>query len=117
MASQKRSIDYNLDNSGDEQFEAYVPLKKRREEQLKKLAIVGKGSRSGTPQSGKEDTVVDLDPEELEELEKARKRNERTLLAEAQEVKKRKAEEGEALNKTMRTIEKETDPLCDLQTP
>lgn len=102
MTSQKRSVDYKLDDSGDEQYEAYVPLKRRREEQLRMLAANGKGGRSRTPQLGKEDSAVELDPEELEELEKARKRNERTLLAEAQEVKKRKAEEGEQFTSKQR---------------
>lgn len=96
------SYDYDEeeDSNGESSTAVYVPLKKRREEQLKKLAS-GRGglSRSGTPGSGNEsvdarDKEEQLSPEELEEREKARKRQERTLLAEAQDVHKRKAEEG-----------------------
>ena len=90
---------YDLDASDDDNASTYVPLKKRREEQLKKLA--GRGgshSRSATPGGGdaeEKDKEPEISPEELEAREIARKRMERTLLAEAQDVHKQKALEGE----------------------
>lgn len=90
---------YDLDASDDDNGSTYVPLKKRREEQLKKLASRGGShSRSATPGGGDAEEKVkepEFTPEELEEREKARKRLERTLLAEAQDVHKQKAMEGE----------------------
>jgi len=96
-------IDYSYDleaSDDDNNGSTYVPLKKRREEQLKKLAMRGGShSRSATP-GGTDGEVTnkepEITPEELEEREIARKRMERTLLAEAQDVHKRKAVEGES---------------------
>ena len=95
-------IDYSYDVSEEEggPGEVYVPLKKRREEQLKRLHGAS-GSRGSTPSSRREDSAdaeaaaaaaaAPIDPETLAELERERKRKERTLLAEAQDVKAKKA--------------------------
>lgn len=87
-------IDYSYDLDAEDDGstgEVYVPLKKRREEQLKKLHRGGSRSGSEEQQQAKE---PEISQEELEEREKARKRLERTLLAEAQDVHKQKALEG-----------------------
>ena len=99
-SSKREAIDYSYDVSEEDEGEVYVPLKRRREEQLKRLTA-GKGrlSRSETPETSRKEAEElqrqqALTQEEVEEEERARKRIERTLLSEAQEVKARKAAEG-----------------------
>lgn len=102
MAPTKHAIDYSYDDDEEAaSASVYVPLKMRREEQLKKLELGGRSSRGGSPNSGREDATgtnsgAELDPEEVEERERAKKRLERSLLAEAQEVKAKKALDGES---------------------
>lgn len=91
-------IDYSYDlEAADDATgsggEVYVPLKKRREEQLKKLNR-HHNSRSGSEEQNNVTKEPEFTQEELDEREKARKRMERTLLAEAQDVHKQKAMEG-----------------------
>lgn len=96
------SYDYDVEGEEEDGYEVYVPLKKRREEQLKKLAgkrVGGGAGRRGKGGEGEEDEDGDgeqkmLTPEELEEIEREKKRKEQTLLAAAQEVKAKKALEG-----------------------
>lgn len=92
------SYDYDLDGSDNEAYEAYVPLKKRRAEQLQKLTGGGKGAGIRAGKAASEEAELQLTQEEIDEQERARKRTERTLLAEAQEVHKRKAEQGRRNN-------------------
>jgi ATP-dependent RNA helicase DDX41 len=104
VSTSKRPLDYSYDYDEEDDAttpsagQVYVPLKKRREEQLKKLARGGSSSRGGTPggsdSAGAAQEEEVEDPEEIAEREKAQKRLERTLLAEAQEVHKQKAIEG-----------------------
>jgi ATP-dependent RNA helicase DDX41 len=79
--------EYKLD---DDEYEPYIPVAKRRQEKLSKLAahrLIGR------------DREDELDERETELREEARRRErerrDRTLLAEAQEVHSKKAAEGE----------------------
>ena len=98
-SSQKRELEYDYGDDDDDAGQVYVPLKKRREEQLKRLAVGSRGASPATSgrENGKDsnrESTGELDPEEAEERERARKRLERTLLSEAQDVKAKKAAEG-----------------------
>jgi ATP-dependent RNA helicase DDX41 len=89
------SPSYKLDGDDDE-YEPYIPLSQRRQEKLAKFSSLGvnaerqKAKRIQEEQEEREDALK----EEERLREKARK--ERTLLVEAQEVQKRKADEGQS---------------------
>lgn len=109
-------IDYSYDVSDDDNGAIYVPLKKRREEQLKRLQGV---SSSRASSRGRDDSaepqqapVEELDPETLAELERERKRKERTLLAEAQDVKAKKAAEDALKSEADKKAEEEAKILA-----
>lgn len=114
-------IDYSYDVSDEENGQVYVPLKKRREEQLKRLQQHGH-SRGNTPNSRRGDSDDDdgkeaaaaapIDAETLAELERERKRKERTLLAEAQDVKAKKALEDALKSEADKKAEEEAKILA-----
>jgi ATP-dependent RNA helicase DDX41 len=114
-------IDYSYDVSEDEGSGAvYVPLKKRREEQLKRLQQHGGSySKSGNRREDSAEkeaaaaaAAVPLDPETLAELERERKRKERTLLSEAQDVKAKKALEDALKTEADKKAEEEAKILA-----
>jgi ATP-dependent RNA helicase DDX41 len=82
-----------LDNSDD--YVPYIPVAQRRQQRLEQLANRGY-SRSAALNTVKdaEEQEAREDEEREEELRREKARKERTLLEEAQEVHKRKAEEG-----------------------
>lgn len=82
-------------DSDDDSYVPYVPVAKRREEKFAKLQSWG--VRSGRERSLKpQDEAAEREAElKEEELKKEKARRERTLLLEAQDVMKKKAEQGE----------------------
>lgn len=79
----------------DDNYVPYVPVAKRREEKFAKLQSWGVRSgrdRPLKPQDEAEEREAEL---KEEELRKEKARRERTLLLEAQDVMKKKAEQGE----------------------
>jgi ATP-dependent RNA helicase DDX41 len=87
----------------DDDYVPYVPLAKRRANLLGALS----SKRASTHEKQREKTEDELKreaeeearaAEEAEERRRERARKERTLLEEAQEVKKRRAEEGAAIS-------------------
>lgn len=79
---------YSLDDEEDDSAPTYVPVKKRREALLTKLS-----SRHGAPAAAvKEETQEEREEREREEAEGVRRsKTAKTLLMEAQEVKRLKA--------------------------
>jgi ATP-dependent RNA helicase DDX41 len=80
----------------------YVPVKKRKEQQLALLA--GRHAKSTSPRP------ADGDEEDEDEAEKS-KRQQRTLLQEAQEVKRKKAEEEALKSDAQKRAEEEEAAL------
>lgn len=74
----------------DDDYTPYVPVKKRREAQLAKLA----GRHALTDKSKLEQELEEADLAELERAKQRIKNDSATLLMEAQEVQRRKALEG-----------------------
>jgi ATP-dependent RNA helicase DDX41 len=81
---------YNLDDQ-DDSYEPYVPIAKRRQDQISKLGINARKPKTKRQQEEADEREDALKEEELRR-EKARK--ERTLLIEAQEVHLQKAAQG-----------------------
>ena len=100
-------------------------MKKRREEQLKRLQQHGGSySKSGNKREDSAEkeaaaaaAAVPLDPETLAELERERKRKERTLLSEAQDVKAKKALEDALKTEADKKAEEEAKILAAIADP
>jgi ATP-dependent RNA helicase DDX41 len=91
---------YKLDDE-DGNYVPYVPVKQRRQERLQQLASRGGGEGSGQEERPKKQDLEEKEDEELEEINRREKaRKERTLLFEAQEVKAKRALEGQYLQPT-----------------
>jgi ATP-dependent RNA helicase DDX41 len=103
-ASPKRARDegdpYAID---DDEYVPYVPVKKRKEQQLALLS--GRHAASASPRPAERD-----DDEEEDEAEKT-KRQQRTLLLEAQEVKRKKAEAEALKSDAQKRAEEEEEAL------
>jgi ATP-dependent RNA helicase DDX41 len=88
----------------DDEYVPYVPVKKRKEQQLALLS--GRHAASASPKPAQRDE----DEDEEDEAEK-RKREQRTLLLEAQEVKRKKAEEEALKSDAQKRAEEEEAAL------
>lgn len=88
--------EFTLDEGNDD-YVPYVPVAQRRQQKLAQLASRGQKQSNAMLQARQEQEELDAkeDEEREEEKRRDRLRKERTLLVEAQEVMKRKAEEGE----------------------
>jgi hypothetical protein len=86
---------YKLDDE-DDNYVPYVPVKQRKQQRLQQLASRGGAEGNSQEEKRKKEDEEEKEDEELEELKRREKvRKERTLLLEAQEVKARKALEGQ----------------------
>jgi ATP-dependent RNA helicase DDX41 len=92
---------YRLDDEIDE-GELYVPVKKRREAKLAQLA--GKHSlvvRSTDEDNRRREAEEAADLERQERERERQRKSQQTLLQEAQEVKRRQAEEGASRSQSL----------------
>jgi hypothetical protein len=86
---------YKLDDE-DDNYVPYVPVKQRKQQRLQQLASRGGAEGNSQEEKPKKDDQEEKEDEELEEMKRREKtRKERTLLLEAQEVKAKKALEGQ----------------------
>lgn len=87
--------EYKLDDENDD-YVPYVPVAQRRQQKLAQLASRGQTQSAAALRALQEQAEADAqnDEEKEEERRRDRQRKERTLLQEAQEVMKQKAEEG-----------------------
>lgn len=87
--------DYKLDDETDD-YVPYVPVAQRRAQKLAQFAGRGQTESAAALQARLEQEARDAkeDEEREEERRRERVRKERTLLQEAQDVMKRRAEEG-----------------------
>jgi ATP-dependent RNA helicase DDX41 len=83
-------------DQGDDDYVPYIPVARRRQQKLAQLANRGQAQSAAIlrAQREQEEREQREDEEREEEKRRERLRKERTLLEEAQEVMKRKAEEG-----------------------
>lgn len=88
---------YKLDDQ-DDSYEPYIPVAKRREAKLAKLASRGANAEKDKAKLQQEEIDEREDEEREEERRREKARKERTLLMEAQEVHDRKAVEGECID-------------------
>ena len=85
---------YQLDDENDA-YEPYIPVIKRRQEKLAKLTSWGSHGEKENPRTDDASQEREQgDFEREDELRREKKRKERTLLIEAQEVHSRKSAEG-----------------------
>jgi ATP-dependent RNA helicase DDX41 len=82
-----------IEQEDEETYVPYVPLKKRREAEREKLASKLKSRVLAKAQNEDEEDDEDKGGEDEEAI--GQRKSAQTLLQEAQEVKRRKAEEGE----------------------
>ena len=86
---------YTLDEE-DDNYVPYVPVKQRKQQRLEQLASRGGAEGNRQEERPKKEEKEEKEDEELEEVKRREKvRKERTLLLEAQEVKAKKALEGQ----------------------
>lgn len=86
---------YKLDDE-DDNYVPYVSVKQRKQHRLQQLASRGGAEGNSQEEKRKKEDLEEKEDEELEELRRREKvRKERTLLLEAQEVKAKKALEGQ----------------------
>src|SRR5258706_1351369 len=86
---------YGLDDE-DDNYVPYVSVKQRKQHRLQQLASRGGAERNIQEEKRKKQDQEEKEDEELEEINRLEKvRKERTLLLEAQEVKAKKALEGQ----------------------
>lgn len=86
---------YKLDDD-DDNYVPYVPVKQRKQQRLQLLASRGGAEGNSQEEKRKKEDEEEKEDEELEEIKRREKvRKERTLLLEAQEVKAKKALEGQ----------------------
>jgi ATP-dependent RNA helicase DDX41 len=91
---------YRLDGEDDD-YVPYVPVKQRKQQRLQQLASRGGVEGNGQEEKRKKQDEEEKEDEELEEIRRReRARKDRTLLLEAQEVKAKKALEGQYLQPT-----------------
>lgn len=87
---------YKLDDE-DDSYVPYVPVKQRKQHRLQQLASRGGAEGNNQDEKPKKQDQEEKEDEELEEIKRREKvRKERTLLVEAQEVKAKKALEGQS---------------------
>ncbi|TDL25078.1 DEAD-domain-containing protein [Rickenella mellea] len=90
LAGRSPSPVYRLDDEGDDDYEPYVPIAKRRNTKFIALAALSSNpSESQTDAKGEEIEHIVAEDERMKE----KVRNERTLLIEAQEVHSKRAAE------------------------
>lgn len=86
---------YKLDDE-DDNYVPYVPVKQQKQQRLQQLASRGGAEGNSQEEKRKKEDQEEKEDEELEEIKRREKaRKERTLLLEAQEVKAKKALEGQ----------------------
>ena len=86
---------YKLDEE-DDNYVPYVPVKQRKQQRLEQLASRGGTEGNSQEEKRKKQDQEEKEDEELEEVKRRDKaRKERTLLLEAQEVKAKRALEGQ----------------------
>lgn len=96
----KNDDDYEmkLDDEGEDDYVPYVPVAQRKAAKLQQFAnrgVTGDAARKRKEEEEAAEREAQKEDEEREEEKRReRARKERTLLEEAQEVHKRKAEEG-----------------------
>jgi len=88
------SEDAMLDEENDDQYVPYVPVAQRRQHLLAKLTDRKTETKAQQAKREREEREEAEDAEREAERRREKARKERTLLEEAQEVHKRKAQEG-----------------------
>ncbi|KZO95875.1 DEAD-domain-containing protein [Calocera viscosa TUFC12733] len=108
-----------MDVDDDNSFVPYVPVKKRREARLAAFISTPSGSTAQTQAAQRARERIELeeaaDEERQEELRRERERRERTLLSEAQEVHRRRAEEESKKTEVEKEDEKEDEIFKAIQ--
>ncbi|CCA72383.1 probable DEAD-box ATP-dependent RNA helicase 35 [Serendipita indica DSM 11827] len=111
----KRRVDEEENTSklddGEEPYVPYVPVKQQRMQRLQKLAAA-RGSQHEVKAASNAQGEDKLDEEKEEERQRERARRERTLLKEAQEVQKKKAEEDAHKTLEKKVEEEESEMLA-----